>query len=110
VKVEFRKSFEKDLGKIMDEDLLARIKAAIEQVENADNLLEIGNIKKLKADGNYYRIRVGDYRIGLAEDEDAIAFVRVLHRKEMYRFFSLLSSVDCEFLCTAIAKINVSVT
>ena len=71
----------------MDEDLLARIKAAIEQVENADNLLEIGNIKKLKADGNYYRIRVGDYRIGLAEDKDAIAFVRVLHRKEMYRYF-----------------------
>ena len=47
----------------------------------------MSNIKKLKADGDYYRIRVGDYRIGLTEDEGAIAFVRVLHRKEMYRYF-----------------------
>ncbi|WP_256973597.1 type II toxin-antitoxin system RelE/ParE family toxin [Nostoc sp. T09] len=49
--------------------------------------MKISNIKKLKADGNYYRIRVGDYRIGFAEDEDMITFVRVLHRKEIYRYF-----------------------
>lgn len=87
MKVEFRKSFEKDLGKIRNEDLLVRIKAVIEEVENAESLLDISNIKKLKAQTDYYRIRVGDYRIGLAHNEDAIAFVRVLHRKEMYRYF-----------------------
>lgn len=87
MKVEFRKSFEKDLGKIQDEDLLVRIKTVIEQVETAESLSEISNIKKLKADGNYYRIRVGDYRIGFAEDENIITFVRVLHRKEIYRYF-----------------------
>jgi mRNA interferase RelE/StbE len=32
VKVEFRKSFEKDLGKIRDGDLLAKIKVVIEEV------------------------------------------------------------------------------
>ncbi len=37
--------------------------------------------------GNYYRIRVGNYRIGLVLDEAEISFVRVLHRKEMYRYF-----------------------
>ncbi|MBE9007994.1 type II toxin-antitoxin system RelE/ParE family toxin [Fortiea sp. LEGE XX443] len=87
MKVEFRKSFEKDLGKIQDEDLLLRIKTVIEQVETAESLSEISNLKKLKADGNYYRIRVGDYRIGFAEDENMITFVRVLHRKEIYRYF-----------------------
>lgn len=87
MKVEFRKSFEKDLGKIRDEELLVRVKAVIEEVENADNLLDISNIKKLKADGDYYRIRVGDYRVGLTQDEGVITFVRVLHRKEMYRYF-----------------------
>ncbi|QLE58734.1 type II toxin-antitoxin system RelE/ParE family toxin [Nostoc sp. TCL26-01] len=87
MKVEFRKSFEKDLAKIQDEDLLLRIKTVIEQVETAESLLEISNIKKLKADGNYYRIRVGDYRIGFAEDENMITFVRVLHGKEIYRYF-----------------------
>jgi mRNA interferase RelE/StbE len=64
-----------------------RIKAVIEEVENAESLLDISNIKKLKAQGGYYRIRAGNYRIGLADSEDVITFVCVLHRKEMYRYF-----------------------
>jgi len=87
VKVEFRKSFAKDLGKIRDQDLLDRIKVAIEEIENAENLLDMSNIKKLKADGDYYRLRVGNYRIGFIEDEEIISLVRVLHRREMYRYF-----------------------
>ena len=86
MKVEFRKSFEKDLGKIRDGDWLARIKSVIEEVENAESLVDISNIKKLKAQGNHYRIRVGNYRIGLADKKDVIT-VRVLHRQEMYRYF-----------------------
>ncbi len=37
----------------------------IEEVEHAESLLDIGNLKKLKAEGSYYRVRVSDYRIGL---------------------------------------------
>jgi len=33
VKVEFRKSFEKDLGKIQDEELLVRIKAVLKKLK-----------------------------------------------------------------------------
>ena len=85
--VEFRKSFEKDLRKIRDETLLLRIQAAIEEVENAENMGEINNLKKLKADGDYYRIRVGDYRIGLTIVDDVIIFIRALQRKDIYRYF-----------------------
>ena len=85
--VEFRKSFEKDLGNIRDEALLERIKAVIEEVEIAETLGDVSNLKKLKTDGDYYRIRVGDYRIGIAVYEEAIIFVRVLHRKDVYRYF-----------------------
>jgi mRNA interferase RelE/StbE len=87
VKVEFRKSFEKDLGKIRDRDLLSRIKALIEEVENVETLLDVSSLKKLKTDGNYYRLRVSNYRIGFTENENIITFIRVLHRKEMYRYF-----------------------
>jgi mRNA interferase RelE/StbE len=85
--VTFRKSFEKDLNKLRDVDLLQKIKAIIEEAEAAVNFVDINNLKKLKADGNYYRIRVGNYRIGLILDKTEIVFVRVLHRKEMYRYF-----------------------
>ena len=85
--VEFRKSFEKDLLKILDADLLQRIQEAIEDVENAEKLNEVTNLKKLKGDGDYYRIRLGDYRIGIKVNDGIVCFVRILHRKEIYTYF-----------------------
>jgi mRNA interferase RelE/StbE len=85
--IEFRKSFEKDLLKILDADLFQRIQEAIEQVENSEKLNEVSNLKKLKGDGDYYRIRVGDYRIGIKVNDGIVSFIRILHRKEMYRYF-----------------------
>ena len=63
--VEYRKSFERDLLEINDKALLVKIKVTIERVEIADTPNEIPNLKKLKIKGSYYRIRVGNYRIGL---------------------------------------------
>jgi len=67
--------------------LLQRIQEVIEEVESIDSLTDLSNVKKLKAEGDYYRVRVGDYRIGLSVSEDIVTFVRVLHRKEIYRYF-----------------------
>lgn len=87
MEVEFRKSFQRDLKKIKDLSLLKKIKLVIEEVENADNLPEINNLKFLKGEANYYRIRIGDYRSGIYINENVIRFVRVLHRKEIYKYF-----------------------
>lgn len=56
-------------------------------MENAENLGGVNNIKKLKADGDYYRIRIGDYRIGLTISDSAIVFVPALQIKDIYRDF-----------------------
>lgn len=87
MKTEFRKSFEKDLRKLRDPQVLARVKAVILDIESAVSLDEISNIKKLTAKGSFYRIRVGDYRIGIIAEGELVTFIRVLHRKEMYRNF-----------------------
>ena len=34
-----------------------------------------------------YRIRIGNYRIGIEVNEDVIEVMRVLHRREFYRYF-----------------------
>ncbi|WP_417909752.1 type II toxin-antitoxin system RelE family toxin [Candidatus Electronema sp. PJ] len=44
-------------------------------------------MKKLKGYDTFYRVRIGDYRIGLKLAEDGLIFVRCLHRKEIYRYF-----------------------
>jgi len=36
---------------------------------------------------NAFRLRVGDYRIGLYLEGDSVVLSRVLNRKEMYRYF-----------------------
>ena len=86
--IEFKKSFARDLKKkAKDANLRLRIQEIIQQVEDADRVAEIKNLKKLRAEGNYYRIRLGDYRIGLTIEADTLCFVRFLHRSEIYRYF-----------------------
>ena len=85
--VRFKESFVRDLRHIKDKGLLTRVRELIELVEQAPHLRQVANLKKLRGGGNYYRIRVGDYRIGLSVEGDAITFVRFLHRKDIYRYF-----------------------
>lgn len=85
--VQFRASFAKDLRDIRNKDLLSRIKENIEQVEQAQTLQDITNLKKLKGSTNYYRIRIGEYRIGLVVEGDVVSFIRCLNRKDIYRYF-----------------------
>ena len=87
MKATFHKSFTRDLKKIKDQAILDRIRKAIEQVEAAAALQEIGDLKKMSGTGNYYRIRVGEYRIGVAVEGDVVEFVRCLPRRDLYRFF-----------------------
>ena len=84
----FRKSFTKDLRNYSkDRSLLSRIEAIILQVESADTITDITNLKKLKAEGSYYRIRIGNFRLGLIIENETVTFVRLLHRKDIYRYF-----------------------
>ena len=62
----FRKSFTQDLKKIRDQTVLDRVRQTIEQIEAASNLREIGSLRKLRGTDHCYRIRIGDYRIGVA--------------------------------------------
>ena len=87
MQVEFRKTFRQDLKTLKDRKILNRVQQIVEEVEAANNLLDIRNIKIIQGYGGFYRIRVGGYRVGLFVEDGVIAFVRVLHRKEIYRYF-----------------------
>ncbi|PZO37717.1 MAG: plasmid stabilization protein [Shackletoniella antarctica] len=87
MKVEFRKTFEKDLKKINDKSLLVKIKSTVNSVEDTASLDDVANLKKLKGNEGYFRIRIGDYRLGLFLEGETILFVRVIHRREFYRYF-----------------------
>ena len=87
MKVVFKASFAKDLRKIKDKQLKSQVGELITLIEQSNSLLEVGHIKKIVGVDNCYRIRLGDYRIGLIFECETVLFVRFLHRKDIYRYF-----------------------
>ena len=87
MKVEFKKSFLKDLKNLKNKSLQNSIYKCIIQVESAESISEIKNIKKLAGFEAHYRIRLGDYRIGFKLENDIFNFVVFEHRKTIYRTF-----------------------
>jgi mRNA interferase RelE/StbE len=85
--VRIEKSFEKDFKKIRNKSIEKRVALCIENVIAAKNISAIKNIKALKGSDTHLRIRIGDYRIGVIEDKKEVLFIRILHRKEIYRYF-----------------------
>jgi len=89
MKVEFKRSFKEDLKKIKDKKILQKVKELINEIEKVRNLSSIQNIniKKIKGYEDFYRIRIGNYRIGIKIEGDKVIFVRILHRKDIYKYF-----------------------
>jgi mRNA interferase RelE/StbE len=81
------KKFSKDLDKIANPKQLKIILDLIRLVENAENIQQIPSIKKLTGFTDAYRIRVGDFRIGVFLGDDTIEFARIAHRKDIYKLF-----------------------
>jgi mRNA interferase RelE/StbE len=87
MKVKFEAKFAKDLRAIKDTKTLAKVKEVICECQAAENLFDLVHVKKLQGYTNFYRIRLGDYRIGIEIVNDEIIFTRFLHRKDIYKYF-----------------------
>lgn len=87
MKTEFKSSFLKDLKKVKSGKIKQQLLDVITQVEISNNLSEIAHVKKLHGVESYYRIRVGEYRLGLKVENNIVIFVRFLDRKDIYRYF-----------------------
>jgi len=87
MKVEFSKQFSKDLDRLNVRSTKQSLQRVIESLEFAENLETIPNIKKLKGFRSAYRIRVGDYRLGLFYENSTVLLGRFAHRKDIYSLF-----------------------
>ncbi|HCL57478.1 MAG TPA: plasmid stabilization protein [Spirochaetia bacterium] len=86
--LKYDKTFYNDLKKIKDKSLKNQIISMIEGIKNSSHFGEIKNIKKMTGYSVYYRIKLGDYRIGIKlENPTTVVLVRFNHRKDIYRNF-----------------------
>ncbi len=88
MKISYRKAFLKDLKKLKKELVYDDIfELAFTMLPKIETLREIPSVKAMSSCSNRYRIRIGDYRIGIELNGDMLELVRVLHRREFYRYF-----------------------
>ena len=87
MEIKIDKSFQKDTKRIKDKTILQKVANTIANVQRARNLDEIKNLQKIKGTTSMYRIRIGDYRLGIFVSESSVEFIRCLHRKDIYKYF-----------------------
>jgi mRNA interferase RelE/StbE len=83
----FNQRFSKDIDRLADEATRRALADLIEKVEVATSLVELPGLKKLRGHKSAYRLRLGDYRVGIFAVGGVVEFARVVHRRDIYRVF-----------------------
>ena len=84
--IEIRRTFTKDADKL-PVDIQRQLALIIANLQQAKQLSQIKNYKKIKGSKTAYRIRLSQYRIGFFFENEVIELVRVLGRKDIYKYF-----------------------
>ena len=80
-------SYLKSIKKIKNSDLILNLQNTTDNIEKAESITEILNLKKLTGFINYYRIKVENHRIGLIINNNVATLVQFQHRKDIYKKF-----------------------
>jgi mRNA interferase RelE/StbE len=82
-------SFVKDLESV-PHGVRERVEAFVDEtLPEVTNPFALGKLQKMKGERDFYKVRFGDYRLGLRVDQATrtIEVRRILHRREAYRHF-----------------------
>jgi mRNA interferase RelE/StbE len=87
-KVEYTKRFLKELSRLPKEIQTQAEKIVFEELLK-DNPFKLGYLERMSGYPNKYKIRIGNYRIGITIDKTDKLLIcqRIAHRKDIYRIF-----------------------
>ena len=85
--IKFHKKFLKDLASIPSTDRIPIEQFVFVEIQKYDTIYTAKRFEQMKGYNAYFKIRFGNYRAGVKYENDTLTFERVLHRKEIYRFF-----------------------
>lgn len=87
MRIEYRRKFLKELSRIPLPHRTNIEKFVFEDLPNLKSIPKAERIEKMKGYHGYYKVRFGVYRLGLKYIDDKLTLERVLHRKEIYKYF-----------------------
>ncbi|MBU1421765.1 MAG: type II toxin-antitoxin system RelE/ParE family toxin [Pseudomonadota bacterium] len=87
-KVEYKKRFLKELSKL-PEGVRAQAEKVVFEALICENPFNLGCLAQMRGFPGKYKIRIGDYRIGVTinKQKKEIVCNRIAHRKDIYRLF-----------------------
>jgi mRNA interferase RelE/StbE len=83
----YQKKFLKDLAWIPS-PLRKKIEDFVfKELPAAANFSHVKGVENMTGYPHYYKIRFGDYRLGIHYENGSLTVERILHRREIYRYF-----------------------
>ncbi len=83
----FDDDFFKKLKKLNNPSLIAQLNKVVTKILEAKKIEDIPNLKKLSGFSTYYRIRSGQYRIGVKIQAPDVIIIVMAHRSNIYNIF-----------------------
>lgn len=87
MEVEYTSAFARDLRKERGAQNRNRVERLLEELKAASAITNVRGAVRVTAPGHFYRVRLGDYRLGFALEGDRVVLLRFMHRRDIYRYF-----------------------
>ncbi len=87
MQVNYNKKFLKQLASLPSETRTQVEQFVFDDLASAASLSSLGKVEKMQGYDGFYKVRFGNYRLGLMVDNNAVLVKTVMHRKEIYKFF-----------------------
>lgn len=87
MKTLYSKKFLRDLAQIPRNERTSIEVFVFETLVQSSSLTETKKCEKLRGYQKYYKVRFGDYRVGFKQEGETLILERVLHRKDIYKYF-----------------------
>ncbi len=87
MEIRYHNQFNRDLRRLSNPSLAARVEQVIEELKAASTISDVRGVRRMTSAGEHYRIRIREYRLGITMDSETVILRRFLPRGEIYRYF-----------------------
>ncbi|MEI6333930.1 MAG: type II toxin-antitoxin system RelE/ParE family toxin [Methylococcaceae bacterium] len=87
MEVSYSKKFLKQLADVPGKTRVKIENFALNELISVFSVSSLGKVEKMQGYDGFYKVRFGNYRVGLVIQNETITVKTVMHRREIYKFF-----------------------
>ena len=87
MEVSYSKKFLKQLAGVSSETRVKIEHFVFNELVSVSSVSSLGKVEKMQGYDGFYKVRFGNYRLGLVIENERITVKTVMHRREIYKFF-----------------------